>query len=189
MNSFVNHRSVGRLTATGLLIAIGIMIPMFMPIRIVIGDSASYTLASHVAIFIAMFISPWVAVLTTIGTTLGFLLAGAFPPIVVARAASHIVFVVVGAYYLKKIDKDNIGIVHLRVLSLVLGVIHAMFEVFAVLGFHFFAGTPINNEVFTFTLLFVGLGTLIHSLVDLEIANIVRLALKGQSFYAKLAKN
>lgn len=44
----------------GILCAIGIVVPMFMP-RIVLGPM-SFTLASHVAVFLGMFISPAVAV-------------------------------------------------------------------------------------------------------------------------------
>ena len=39
----------------GILCAIGIVVPMFMP-RIVLGPM-SFTLASHVAVFLGMFIS------------------------------------------------------------------------------------------------------------------------------------
>ena len=60
------------LALTGMLIAIGIIIPTFSPIKVII-EPASFTLASHVAIFIAMFISPQqVAVAVSLGTTLGF---------------------------------------------------------------------------------------------------------------------
>ncbi len=54
----------------GILCAIGIVVPMFMP-RIVLGPM-SFTLASHVAVFLGMFISPAVAVAVCIGTTIGF---------------------------------------------------------------------------------------------------------------------
>ena len=40
----------------GVLCAVGIVVPMFMP-RIVLGPM-SFTLASHVAVFLGMFISP-----------------------------------------------------------------------------------------------------------------------------------
>lgn len=56
----------------GILCAIGIVVPMFMP-RIVLGPM-SFTLASHVAVFLGMFISPAVAVAVCIGTTIGFFL-------------------------------------------------------------------------------------------------------------------
>ncbi len=43
------------LALTGMLIAVGIVIPLFSPVKIIL-EPASFTLASHVAIFIAMFI-------------------------------------------------------------------------------------------------------------------------------------
>ena len=68
MNSKLNTKEV---IMAALLCAIGIMIPMISPIKIVL-EPASFTLASHVAIFIAMFISTKVALLVTVGTTIGF---------------------------------------------------------------------------------------------------------------------
>ena len=91
-----------QLALTGMLIAIGIVIPMFSPIKVVI-EPASFTLASHVAVFIAMFISPSMAVAVSLGTTLGFFLGG-FPLTVVLRALTHVVFALVGALYLQKRD-------------------------------------------------------------------------------------
>ena len=64
-----------QLALAGMLIAIGIVIPMFSPIKIII-EPASFTLASHVPVFIAMFISPMMAAAVALGTTLGFLLGG-----------------------------------------------------------------------------------------------------------------
>ena len=82
----------------GILCAIGIVVPMFMP-RIVLGPM-SFTLASHVAVFLGMFISPAIAVAVCIGTTIGFFLTT--PAIIALRAASHIVFAFIGAAYLKR---------------------------------------------------------------------------------------
>ena len=58
------------LAFTAILIAFGILIPLIMPIKIVIGP-ASFTLGSHVPIFIALFISLPVGILVALGTTLG----------------------------------------------------------------------------------------------------------------------
>ena len=85
---------------SALLIAVGILIPIISPIKVIL-EPMSFTLASHVAIMIAMFVSPFVAVATACGTTLGFLLYG-FPMPVVLRAFSHVVWAFAGAYYLKK---------------------------------------------------------------------------------------
>ena len=96
----MKHNKLLTITLAGLLCAIGIIIPMFSPIKIVL-EPASFTLASHVAIFVAMFISPTVAISVTLGTTLGFLLGG-FPIVVVMRAFSQIIFATIGAFMLKK---------------------------------------------------------------------------------------
>lgn len=87
------------LALTGMLIAVGIVIPLFSPVKIIL-EPASFTLASHVAIFIAMFISPAMAVAVSLGTTLGFFLAG-FPLTVVLRALTHVIFALAGAIYLR----------------------------------------------------------------------------------------
>lgn len=76
------------LTITALLMALAIMIPIVMPLKVVI-PPASYTLASHVPIFLAMFLSRKSAACVVIGSTLGFFVAG-FPLVIVMRAASHI---------------------------------------------------------------------------------------------------
>ena len=154
---------------------------MFSPIRIII-EPASYTLASHVVIFIAMFMSPVMAVLVVFGTTLGFFLGG-FPIVVVMRAASHIVFALVGSLYLHKVSKEELSAVKLRVFSFFIALIHAALEL-AVVGAFFFAGNLAGGFHVMSILLLVGLGTVIHSMVDFEIARIIMVPLKKQSTLA-----
>src|SRR5699024_12387278 len=96
MNSKLNTKEV---IMSALLCAIGIMIPMISPIKIIL-EPASFTLASHVAIFIGMVISTKVALLVTVGTTIGFFIGG-FPIVVVARALSHLVVVMFGLTLIK----------------------------------------------------------------------------------------
>jgi len=175
--------NVFQLTATAILIAVGILIPMIAP-RVVIGP-ASYTLASHVAIFIAMFISPKVAIGVTLGTTIGFFFGG-FPLVIVFRAASHIIWAWPGALYLSRIDKFNIPWVKLRIFSFIIAIIHGVGELVAVIFFYFGTGFPEGVGV-AWVLGFIGLGTVVHSMVDLEIANVVRLALQTQRPYRELA--
>jgi len=174
---------VFKLTSAGMLIAIGILIPIFFP-KIVIGP-ASYTLASHVAIFIAMLISPGVAIGVTFGTAMGFLLGG-FSIVIVFRAASHFLWALPGALYLSKIDKFNISWYKLRVFSLVIALIHGIGELCAVSLFYFGTAFPADFELLWF-LAFIGLGTVLHSIVDLEIANVVWVVLKKQRHFKKLA--
>lgn len=96
----MKKHSVRHLTIAALLIGMGIVIPMVMP-KIVIGP-ASFTLASHVPLFVAMFFSPGMAIAVALGTTFGFFIT--LPPIIALRALSHVVFAVIGAFYLQKIQ-------------------------------------------------------------------------------------
>ena len=81
------------MTMTALLTAIAILIPIIMPFKIVIHRLP--TLGSHIPIFIAMFLSPLMAAFVIIASSLGFLMAG-YPPVIVLRAFSHIVFGTLG---------------------------------------------------------------------------------------------
>lgn len=177
--------NVFQLTATAVLTAVGILIPMVAP-RVVIGP-ASYTLASHVAIFIALFISPKVAIGVTLGTTIGFFFGG-FPLVITFRAASHIIWALSGALFLSKIDKFKISWVRLRMFSFVVALIHGAGEVVAVALFYFGTGFP-EGVGFAWILGFIGFGTVAHSMVDLEIANVVRLGLQTQKSYRELVDN
>ena len=132
------------LALTGMLIAVGIVIPLFSPVKIIL-EPASFTLASHVAIFIAMFISPAMAVAVSLGTTLGFFLAG-FPLTVVLRALTHVIFALAGAIYLKKHDNAPIQSVRSSLgFSFVIGVLHAFCEVLVVLPFYLNGSMPQAN--------------------------------------------
>ncbi|MEG1778799.1 MAG: hypothetical protein RR263_01760 [Oscillospiraceae bacterium] len=158
----------------GLLIAVGIVIPMFSPFKIVL-EPASFTLASHVAIFIAMFISPMTALAVALGTTAGFFLGG-FPLVVVMRALTHVVFATLGAYYLQKKPEIITSPVKAVPFSLVLGLIHGVCEILIVLPFYMngsMKGYAINT-----LFLMVGLGTVIHSMVDFVIAQVVWLPVR-----------
>ncbi|MCL2874470.1 MAG: hypothetical protein FWE29_06040 [Defluviitaleaceae bacterium] len=185
MQATARKTNVFQLTATAILTAVGILIPMVAP-RIVIGP-ASYTLASHAAIFVAMFISPKVAIGVTLGTTVGFFFGG-FPLIIVFRAASHIIWALPGAIYLSKIDKFKISWVKLRVFSFIIAIVHGIGELAAVVLFYFGTGFP-EDLGFLWLLSFIGLGTVVHSMIDLEIANVVRLALQTQKPYRELARS
>ena len=177
----MRNKNVTKIALSGILIAVGIIIPMFSPIRVMI-EPASFTLGSHIVIFIAMFISPTVAISVALGTTLGFFLGG-FPLVIVARAASHVIFAGLGSYYLHNVAKEKLSVVKLRVFSFWVAIIHATGELVVVSLFYFDNNvTPIHFEQgFLFSvLLLVGLGSVIHSLVDFELARIVILPLKSQ---------
>ena len=160
------------LALTGMLIAVGIVIPLFSPVKIIL-EPASFTMASHVAIFIAMFISPAMAVAVSLGTTLGFFLAG-FPLTVVLRALTHVIFALAGAIYLKKHDNAPIQSVRSSLgFSFVIGVLHAFCEVLVVLPFYLNGSMPQANYekgFFVSIFLLVGVGSVIHSMVDMCIS-------------------
>ncbi len=169
------------LCATALLIAVGIVIPMYSPVKIVM-PPASFTLASHVAIFIAMAISPGVAVAVSLGTTLGFFLGG-FPLVIVLRAATHVVWALLGAMVLQRKPELMNNALQARAFSLVVGVVHALLEVAVVAWFY--AGGQLSasyyeNGFFRSVVLLVGIGGLVHSLVDYELSLAVIKVLQRQ---------
>ncbi|EGO8297483.1 hypothetical protein AB3I33_08895 [Enterococcus sp. C1(2024)] len=169
--------SVKRLTISALLIAMGIIIPMVMP-RITIGP-ASFTLASHVPVFIAMFISPVVAIAVSLGTGFGFFLSAT--PIIALRALSHLIFAVIGAVILQKhpeilINKEGKFTLlngKLQLFNVGIGVIHSAAELVVVSVFYTMGNLPgtYYTAGFTYSIfLLMGVGGLIHSLVDFSIA-------------------
>ena len=171
-----------KLTRTAMLCAIGILIPIIMPpvppFRIVI-EPMSFTLAAHVAIFIAMFISPVSAIAVTLGTTMGFFLV--LPPVIGVRAASHIVFAVVGAFYLKKHPDLLDTKWRLIAFSFIIAIIHAIAEVAVVIPFYF--GGLLTEGFYARgfvmgVIILVGAGTIVHSMVDFAIARVIWQPLK-----------
>ena len=175
--------SVRELTLSSLLIAMGIIIPLVMP-RITIGP-ASFTLASHVPIFIAMFFSPGVAIAVGIGTSLGFLLSAT--PIIAFRAFSHIIFAVVGAMYLEKhpsivLTQKKFILCNGRFQLFNLGIagIHSSVELLVVSLFYTMGNLPDTyyTEGFMYSIfLLMGVGGLVHSLIDYSLAYYVCYAL------------
>lgn len=157
------------LVTAALLCTIGILIPIISPIKILI-EPASFTLASHVAIIIAMFISPVVGIAVAIGTSFGFLLYG-FPLVVVLRAISHIIFIAIGALILKKFPKTLNSFKTMIPFALLISVIHAVCEVI-VASIFYFQGTPTRSYMVVVIGL-VGIGTIIHSLIDFTIAVLI----------------
>lgn len=163
-----------RLTITALLTAIAIAIPMVMPIRVVI-EPASFTLASHVPIFFALFFSPYIAVAVSLGSAIGFLLAG-FPIVIALRALSHVVFALIGALYLKNRRDDILASpVKSQIFSFWIGLVHALAEVVIVSLFFYgiMPGADYQDGFFYAVFLLVGVGTVVHSMVDFFLAQLV----------------
>ena len=168
-----------RLVMAALLCAVGIVIPIASPLKIVI-PPASFTLASHVAIFIAMFISPATAFVVSLGTTLGFFLGG-FPLPIVLRALSHVVFATAGAVFLKM----RPDLLNHRGESIVfctaVGLLHAAGEVLILLPLYFggtLTAAVYESGFFRYIILLVGVGTLVHSSIDYLIAVLIWRALR-----------
>ena len=168
----VRSSAIRQIVIAALLIAVGVVIPMYSPLKVVI-EPASFTLASHVAIFIGMFVSPWVAIGVALGTTAGFF-AGGFPLVVVARALSHVIWAFGGALWLRRHPETLNSARKVVAFAAVIAVVHAMCEVAAVTPFFFMGQMPpgfYEGGGFTvFVLGLVGGGTVIHSLVDTAIA-------------------
>lgn len=171
----MSSQKLYRLVVAALLCAVGILIPMFSPIKVTI-EPASFTLASHVAIFLAMFVSPSVAVSVSVGTTLGFFLAG-FPITVVMRAASHIVFALVGSLYIQKHTETALhpSKPSNLLFSLLIGILHGLCEVLIILPFYF-GGSMAAYQAkgfFVSVILLVGVGSVLHSMIDFAIASVI----------------
>lgn len=166
-----NSLKIKRMVIAALLCAVGIVIPIVSPLKIIL-EPASFTLASHVALFIAMFISPVVCITVTLGTTLGFFIAG-FPLVVVLRALSHIIFAIVGAFIIKKIPSILSSNGKTALIGFITALIHAICEVIVVTPFYFGnslgSGYYAKGYVYAVVLL-VGVGTVIHSMVDYYIS-------------------
>lgn len=179
-----------KITTSALLMAIAILLPAIMPIKVVIGP-ASFTLASHVPIFLAMFLSPGVGIIVSLGATVGFFVAG-FPIVIVFRALTHVLFAYIGGKIIEKrsthlIEDFRNGFFF----SFIIGFIHALAETVIVSLFFFgIIGVTDTSNGFLYTvLLLVGVGTLIHSMVDFLIAQYLWKALGDRLTKLKMKIN
>ncbi len=164
-----------RLTITVMLSALGILIPLIMP-KIVIGP-ASYTLGSHVPIIIAMFLGWDIALMVGLSGGLGFFLA--LGPIVSARAFSHLLWAIPGAFIIQ-LFKNSFRKWHFRfIFNIIISFFHALFECIVVLLFYTEKLSD-QNFLVTTILLSIGVGGFIHSMVDYEISSFVYGRLKDQ---------
>lgn len=173
----MRNNSVRQLTIGALLIAMGVIIPMVMP-KIVIGP-ASFTLASHVPLLIAMFFSPAMAVAVALGTTFGFMING-LPFIIALRALSHLVFAIIGSIYLQKNPDIVNNIKKFQLFNFLIAFIHSAVELVVVAAFMFGGQMQVQGNTFYFLFVLVGVGGIVHSMVDYNIAFfIVRALSKG----------
>ena len=177
-----SRRNLYLLVVSAMLTAIGIIIPLVSPLKVVL-EPASFTLASHVALIIAMFVSPVCAAAVAVGTTAGFFLGG-FPIVIVMRAATQIIFAVAGAIYLKKYPDVLDKTVPMISFAFLINLVHATAEVLVVIPFYF--GNQLKDTYYSkgfliSVVLLVGVGTVIHGLVDFFIARAVWVPLKNMT--------
>ena len=114
---------------------------------------------------------PRSALLVTVVTSIGFALS--MPLVVALRAASHLVFVVVGSLLLKRVPYLLSSLRTALPFNLLLGVLHGACESLVVTAFYFTgAGSEswYESGYVVTVLLLVGLGTVVHSMVDFTIA-------------------
>ncbi len=177
-----------RLTAAALLCAVGIVIPMFSPLRVVL-EPASFTLASHVAVFLSMLISPAVAIAVSIGTTIGFFLGG-FPLVIVLRALTHVVFACAGAFWLKRHPHTLLSPAKTAGFCGAISLLHGVCEVLVVIPFYFgnlLAPKNYDTPFIYSVILLVGVGTFIHSSVDFYISLLLWRVLTKNREIAKIS--
>lgn len=170
----MTKKSIHNLVLAGVLCAVGIVVPMFMP-KVILGPM-SFTLASHVAIFLAMFISPAVAAAVCVGTTIGFFITTPF--IIALRAATHIIFALIGATILKKFPETIHKTIPSFLFNFGMAIIHAVAEVAVVTplfltGSEQFKPEQLANGFVVSVLLLVGVGTIIHSMLDYSISILI----------------
>ena len=87
---------------------------------------------------------------------------------IVLRAASHIIFATVGGYYLQTHPQTLASAKKRYFFSFWLNIIHALAEVVVVALMTNQAGVEVNY--FYMLGILIGVGTLIHGMVDLELA-------------------
>lgn len=167
MNSVLKTKD---LVISALLIAIGILIPMIFtmfPFRIIVGPYSA-TLMAHVPVIIAMFISPAAAVFTAVGTTVGFFFTA--DTVVAVRAASHIVFAVIGVYMIR--NRCSLSLTCVST-----GVVHGALEGLVVLAFFAFGSANASGYSNLAMMWITIVGTFVHHIVDFIIAVVVSKAL------------
>lgn len=155
------------------LTAISILIPAYAPsIPFDPAGAMTVTPFSHLPIFIASFINPFVAIFTCGGTVLGFFIKGA-NPVVLVRAASHIIFTLVCSLLMKK-GKGYRGL-SFYVLCGIVTVLHAAAEILvATFAVHLgFLVPPANQQAVFYVLVTVGLLTAAHSIFDYSFAVLI----------------
>lgn len=150
------NKKLTQYAIAALLIAIALIIPTYFGFLRIYIPPFSATVAAHVPIFIAMMINPLVALLVGIGSTISFAISG-LPIVVTARASSHILWALVGAYLMKK----KVPYVPVLIITML---IHGIYEGLIIIPF-----TSPNLSL----ILITTFGTMAHHLIDGIISYII----------------
>ncbi|RXI50598.1 ECF transporter S component [Clostridium tetani] len=144
----MNMDNIRKMVYTALLISLSIVIPLtFGFLAIQIGPFTA-TLASHVPMFLSMFLGPLASVMVGIGSGIGFFITkGAY---VGARALMHSIVGMSGAYLIQR------EVSYFKVV-ISTSFVHGIAEALVVIPF---------GITFKSILITVGLGTVLHHLVD-----------------------
>jgi len=174
------NKRTKEMVMAAILTALSIIIT-YSPVKLVL-PFFTLTVGAHIPTLIAMFISPWVTAMTVIGSCIGFLMTIPAPSsiIVVTRAATHIVFALVGYNLIKK------NLLPLYAVALITAVIHALFE-----GLSVYILTPLVITGDTTATAAAGIaiaGTLVHHILDSAICIPILIALKKAKII-KLQRN
>ncbi len=155
-----------KIALSALLVAINFVYVTYM-FKIDLG-AWSFTPFSHIFIMLGTFISPYVGIFAALGT-LGAFMVGTANYFIWLRAGSHIFFVLLLIFLLKKIKLE--GRKNYILISVSVAVVHALFEILAV-----YAGIAIGVDMANiktggysldlFIWLVVGIGTFLHSMID-----------------------
>lgn len=157
-----------KMVLTALLMAFSIIIPVVFGgfLRITI-PPFSATLASHVPLFLSMFLGPLPAVIVALGSAVGFFMTSL--PVIAARALMHVGVAFIGAYLLK----NRHGYWKTMI---ILAPIHGVLESLIVIPFGF---------SFYQSLVVVGIGTVLHHIMDAMITRAILPVMKVASPFFK----
>lgn len=162
------NKKTREMVLAAILTALSILIT-YSPVKLVL-PFFTLTVGSHTPTMLAMLVSPWVAVMTVIGSCIGFFMTIPAPNsiIVVARAATHLIFALAGCKMIKN------GKLNIYLIILITGVLHALAE-----GIIVFALTPliVPGQLATSAAVIALSGTFVHHLLDCAITTPIAIAL------------
>lgn len=172
------NKKTREMVLAAILTALSILIT-YSPVKLVL-PFFTLTVGSHTPTMLAMLVSPWVAVMTVIGSCIGFFMTIPAPNsiIVVARAATHLLFALAGC----KMIKD--GKLNIYLIILITGVLHALAE-----GIVVFALTPliVPGQLAAPAAAIALSGTFVHHFLDCAITAPIALALVRAKIISKLS--